>query len=104
MARYTSAAPTYFDEMDNYVDGGVLANNPSIRGLTEMQRLYFRLRQKLPIAAMVSLGSGIFPKEELGRTDYQNILFFGRDWKSGPKELKNRISNFATMLGNSVSP
>ena len=37
VARYTTAAPVYFTECDNYVDGGVKANNPSAFGLTEIQ-------------------------------------------------------------------
>ena len=37
VARYTSAAPVFFTECDNYVDGGVKANNPTHFALTEIQ-------------------------------------------------------------------
>ena len=37
VARYTSAAPVFFAECDNYVDGGVKANNPTTFGLAEIQ-------------------------------------------------------------------
>ena len=37
VARYTSAAPVFFAESDNYVDGGVKANNPTTYGLAEIQ-------------------------------------------------------------------
>ena len=37
VARYTSAAPVFFAECDNYVDGGVKANNPTHFALTEIQ-------------------------------------------------------------------
>ena len=37
VARYTSAAPLYFKELDNYVDGGVVANNPCDYALAEIQ-------------------------------------------------------------------
>ena len=37
MARYTSAAPVFFMEHGNYVDGGVKANNPTSFALTEIQ-------------------------------------------------------------------
>ncbi len=38
VGRYTSAAPMYFKELDNYVDGGVVANNPCQYALTRIQR------------------------------------------------------------------
>ena len=37
VARYTSAAPVFFAECDNYVDGGVVANNPTTFALPEIQ-------------------------------------------------------------------
>ena len=37
VARYTTAAPVYFTECDDYVDGGVLANNPCSDALTKIQ-------------------------------------------------------------------
>jgi calcium-independent phospholipase A2 len=37
VARYTSAAPVMFTESDNYVDGGIKANNPTTYGLAEIQ-------------------------------------------------------------------
>lgn len=107
VARYTTAAPTYFDELDNYVDGGILANNPSIRGLTEIQKLYRSLRQKLPIAMLVSIGAGTIPPKMLGRTDFQQCLFFHGDWEQSPlkkhTEVVSRLTHLATLLGNAVS-
>ena len=37
VARYTSAAPGFFAECDNYIDSGVKANNPTAFGITEIQ-------------------------------------------------------------------
>ena len=43
VGRYTSAAPIYFTECDNYVDGGLLANNPCSDALTKIQVYYDQL-------------------------------------------------------------
>ena len=40
VARYTSAAPLFFSEMDHYVDGAVLANNPCEYALTAINNFY----------------------------------------------------------------
>ena len=40
VARYTSAAPMFFTEFEDYVDGGVLANNPCSYGLSAIQNFY----------------------------------------------------------------
>ena len=66
VARYTSAAPTYFSECDNFVDGGVLANNPCEAGLAHLQEFYHNQGTRLTIGCMVSVGTGIYPKKELG--------------------------------------
>ena len=40
VAVYTTAAPLYLIERDNYVDGGVLANNPSMQAIARIQVRY----------------------------------------------------------------
>lgn len=37
IALYTTAAPTYFPSADGYIDGGVVANNPSLAALAQTQ-------------------------------------------------------------------
>ena len=56
VARYTSASPIFFGEFENYVDGGLLANNPCLSGFTEIQGYYRLQGQKLRIALVVSVG------------------------------------------------
>ena len=47
VGRYTSAAPVYFTECDNFVDGGLLANNPCSDGLTKIQVYTYTVVYKL---------------------------------------------------------
>lgn len=103
MARYTSAAPVFFDELDNYVDGGILANNPTASGLTTIQQVYRKMDQKLPISLVVSVGSGQMPEEELGRTDAHRFLFFGKHWFNFKDRFLPGVANLITLLGNAVS-
>lgn len=97
VARYTSAAPMFFKECDNYVDGGVLANNPCESGMTHIQNFYRLQGQKLPIAVVVSVGTGVYPAEKLGKVD-----IFG---KHGLKldSLMKRAQNLISLLSNAVS-
>lgn len=69
VARYTSAAPVYFTECDNYVDGGVMANNPCMDGLNKIQSFYEERGLHYPISCLVSMGTGITPTKELGSVD-----------------------------------
>ena len=65
VARYTSAAPMYFTECDEYVDGGLMANNPSYEGLKVIRDFY----PNLHIALVVSLGTGKFEEQEIEEAD-----------------------------------
>ena len=62
VARYTSANFMYFTEFEDYIDGGILANNPAEEGLTAIQNHYHERGEKLPISLLVSVGSGINPE------------------------------------------
>lgn len=58
-ARATSAAPTYFPEMeideDMYVDGGIGYNNPSEEAIREARRIW----PERQIGCLVSIGTGL---------------------------------------------
>ena len=103
VARYTSAAPVFFKEFENYVDGGVLANNPCDYGLTAIQNYYRQQGIDLPIALVVSVGTGIYPSEELGRIDAQEFLFFGKHWFNATDTIRKRTRNLIQLLSNAVS-
>ena len=74
MARYTSAAPFYFTEFENYIDGGMLAYNPSEAAMTVIQDFYHNKGEKIPISMVVSVGTGINPGDQLGGIDIKSNL------------------------------
>ena len=102
VARYTSAAPVYFDELDDYVDGGILANNPGASGMTIIQQMYRSMDQKLPISLVVSIGGGQMPDDKLGRTDAHQFMILGKHWLDFKDTVLSRGSNLITLLGNAV--
>jgi len=70
VAKATGAAPSYFRLDGKYLDGGLVANNPTIDALTELTQFGAVLRAsgetrevdaKLP-SVVVSLGTGIQPR------------------------------------------
>lgn len=102
VARYTSAAPMFFNEFENYVDGGVICNNPTDYGLTAIQN-YCRLTDNnIPIAVVVSIGTGLYPAEKIGSVDAQDALFFGKQWLN-PAKLIKQTQNLLSLLSNAVS-
>ena len=103
VARYTSAAPIYFPEVDNYVDGGILANNPSSFGLAAIQSYYRAKKQKLPISLVVSIGTGIFDDVDIGNIDATEYLYFGKHLLLAFSGLPERIKSLTTLLSNAVS-
>ena len=100
VGRYTSAAPLVFDEIDNYVDGGLMANNPSEYGLMEIRNFHLQQnpKQKLPISLVVSVGAGVCPKMKLGNINAHEYLV-------GPRILKtlSTFGNLGQLLSNAVS-
>ena len=91
----------YFSELDNYVDGGILCNNPSDAGLTAIQNHHRLHDKRLDIAFIVSIGSGIYPEEELGSSDAHEMLQGINVLNLSA--LKKRATNLLTLLTNAVS-
>lgn len=78
VALYTSAAPTYFPWVDRYIDGGVVANNPSMAALSQTRDernapSNFRdgRRPILEEVRLLSVGTGKVPQHVDGKN---------RDW------------------------
>ncbi|GJQ68322.1 hypothetical protein Trydic_g16917 [Trypoxylus dichotomus] len=70
VARATSAAPTYFRPFNNLIDGGLIANNPTIDALTEIHSYNKALiatnreDEQNPVSIVVSLGTGLVPTKD----------------------------------------
>lgn len=60
VALRTSAAPTYFPVYQGYVDGGVIANNPSMAAVAQALDAGTG-KQQLPDLRLFSIGTGITP-------------------------------------------
>lgn len=92
----------FFNEYENYVDGGVICNNPTDYGLTAIQD-YCRLTgNNVPIAAVVSIGTGVYPAVKIGSVDAQEALFFGKQWLH-PGKLIKQTQNLMSLLSTAVS-
>ncbi len=68
VAKYTSAAPTYFPSRDGFVDGGVSANNPSMAAIAQTQdsRIEIYNRPGLEQIRLLSIGTGRTPTAIMG--------------------------------------
>ena len=48
------------------------------------------------------MGSGIFPAQDLGKTDAQEFLYFGRHWLKAGHSIKARAKSLITLLTTAV--
>ncbi|KAL0102550.1 hypothetical protein PUN28_018087 [Cardiocondyla obscurior] len=66
-ARATGAAPSYFRAFGRFLDGGLIANNPTLDAMTEIHEYNLALKatkrenETIPLSLVVSLGTGIIP-------------------------------------------
>jgi len=59
VAMYTSAAPTYFPAVDGYVDGGMVANNPSMAAICQVLDDRYGDQVLLEDISLLSVGTGV---------------------------------------------
>ncbi|CRL05329.1 CLUMA_CG018187, isoform A [Clunio marinus] len=75
VARATGAAPSYFRAFGRFLDGGLIANNPTLDALTEIHEYNMALmsvnrkREAVPVSVVVSLGTGLPPVTALKEID-----------------------------------
>lgn len=73
--RATGAAPSYFRAFGQFLDGGLIANNPTLDAMTEIHELNMALHsvgrqaEAVPVSIVVSLGTGMIPVTELKGID-----------------------------------
>ncbi|XP_017884788.1 85/88 kDa calcium-independent phospholipase A2 [Ceratina calcarata] len=74
-ARATGAAPSYFRAFGKFLDGGLIANNPTLDAMTEIHEYNLALKavgresQVVPLSLVVSLGTGMIPTSPLKDID-----------------------------------
>ncbi|KOC68741.1 85 kDa calcium-independent phospholipase A2 [Habropoda laboriosa] len=74
-ARATGAAPSYFRSFGKYLDGGLIANNPTLDAITEINEYNLALKatgreqEVVPLSLVVSIGTGLIPSSPLNGVD-----------------------------------
>ena len=59
----SSAAPTYFPPFDIFLDGGLLANNPTLASMADIFKRGKKERKEVKLGCVLSLGTGIPPSQ-----------------------------------------
>lgn len=86
-----------------FLDGGLIANNPTLDALTEIHEYNLALRamgrekEMQPVTVVVSMGTGLIPVKSLNDIDifWQGIL--------GSVKLVQGVSTLSTLLVDQVS-
>lgn len=74
-ARATGAAPSYFRAFGRFLDGGLIANNPTLDAMTEIHEYNLALEatdrssEVVPLSLVVSVGTGLIPMSPLQNVD-----------------------------------
>eukprot|EP00092_Neocalanus_flemingeri_P020293 GFUD01021983.1.p1 GENE.GFUD01021983.1~~GFUD01021983.1.p1 ORF type:complete len:830 (-),score=300.05 GFUD01021983.1:470-2959(-) len=103
-ARSSGAAPTYFRAAGRFIDGGLVANNPTLDILTEIHERNAALRgvgrmgEVQEIGCVVSLGTGDPPTEKVDSID-----LFRPDSIMGVSQLLFGMSAMGRLLVDQAS-
>ena len=101
-ARITSTAPLYFLPFEKFLDGGLMANNPTLDTMVEMTKQARIEGHSLKLRCVLSLGSGVTESVPVNNVDVINpsLLKFhqiGHNISS----LKNLVSLIITQVTQS---
>uniref|UniRef100_A0AAR2IQI5 phospholipase A2 n=1 Tax=Pygocentrus nattereri TaxID=42514 RepID=A0AAR2IQI5_PYGNA len=98
-ARSSGAAPTYFRPMGRFLDGGLLANNPTLDAMTEIHQYNKGQGDGVcKLGVVVSLGTGKPPQVEVNSVDVfrpSNPLELAKSF-IGVKELGKMLVDCCT--------
>ena len=101
-ARASSAAPIYFDPFKEiYVDGGVMANNPTLDTMAEIFQQGKREGKDVRLGLVFSIGTGNKPSRELEDVGVEVPRL--RDILSDPQKIGDIISGMWNLLGQFVT-
>ncbi|CAO1408014.1 unnamed protein product [Diamesa serratosioi] len=109
-ARATGAAPSYFRAFGRFLDGGLIANNPTLDAMTEIHEYNMALRsvnrksEAVPLSIVVSLGTGLIPVTELKQIDVfrPDSLWDTAKLASGISAIGNLLVDQATLADGRV--
>lgn len=88
-ALYSSAAPTYFPSINNFIDGGIIANSPTAAPVIYTQAV-FPNTYRLNDFRLLSIGTGFYPSSINKNTSKWGVM----QWSINPFcELKYPLAN-----------
>lgn len=96
VGRASGAAPTYFKQFQQFLDGGLIANNPTMDALSEVHEYNLALRavgRETEISAptvVVSLGTGLIPVTQMSEYAVESI------WQG--LKLFSHLGSLGTLL------
>lgn len=105
--RCSSAAPIFFRPKDRFMDGGCIANNPTLDVMEELHRYNKELKKlDLPtykIDTLCSIGTGRKPLEKINPEDLDMPTFSVKNALSSGKDMLNKSKLVGGMMFTSLT-
>ena len=90
----TGAAPAHFPAFEgNFLDGGLMANNPTLEALVEIFEESKKSAQAMELGCVLSIGTGYAPPKPVDKID-----FFIPSATSAVTKLRENISSLVNLL------